>query len=47
MLWSYFKLHAPQQTTIEASVKNGKVVSLKVTPDSRRKGIIINSKFEL
>ena len=40
-----FKLHAPQQTVIEASVKNGKVVSLKVTPESRRKDIVLNSKF--
>jgi len=42
-----FKLHAPQQTTIEASVKNGKVIKIKVTPESRRKDIVINSKFEL
>lgn len=36
-----FKLHAPQQTTIEASVKNGKVVWLKVTPESRRRDVVI------
>jgi hypothetical protein len=42
-----FKLHAPQQTVIEASVKNGKVVSLKVTPESRRKDIVLNSKFRM
>ena len=42
-----FKLHAPQETVIEASVKNGKIVSLKVTPESRRKDIIVNSKFSL
>ncbi len=40
-----FKLHAPQNTVVEVSVKNGKVVSLKVTPESRRKDIILNSKF--
>jgi hypothetical protein len=40
-----FKLHAPQQTVIEASVKNGKVVSLKVTPESRRKDVVLNSNF--
>lgn len=40
-----FKLHAPQQTVIEASVKKGKVVSLKVTPESRRKDVILNPNF--
>jgi hypothetical protein len=30
-----FKLHAPQQTVIEASVRQGKVVSLKVVPERR------------
>jgi len=40
-----FKLHAPQQTVIEACVKNGKVVSLKVTPESRRKDIVLNPNF--
>jgi hypothetical protein len=36
-----FKLHAPQQTTVEASVKHGKIVSLKVTPESRRQDLVI------
>lgn len=40
-----FKLHAPQQTIIEARVKNGKVVSLKVTPESRRKDVVLNPDF--
>jgi hypothetical protein len=40
-----FKLHASQQTVIEASVKNGKVVSLKVTPESRRKDVVLNPAF--
>jgi hypothetical protein len=40
-----FKLHAPQQTIIEASVKDGKVVSLKVTPESRRKDVVLNPDF--
>lgn len=35
-----FKLHAPYQTTIEASLKNGKIEHLKVIPESRRKDII-------
>ena len=36
-----FKLHAPYQTTIEATVKNGKITALKVTPEERRKDVII------
>ena len=36
-----FKLHAPQQTTVECVVKRGKVVKLKVTPESRRKDVEI------
>jgi len=40
-----FKLHAPQQTTVEASVRNGKVVKLKVNPESRSKDIIKNPAF--
>jgi hypothetical protein len=40
-----FKLHAPQQTTVEASVKHGKVVDLKVTPESRRKDVVVNPVF--
>lgn len=40
-----FKLHAPQQTTVEASVKGGKVVSLKVTPEARRKDVVVNPEF--
>jgi len=42
-----FKLHAPQQTVVEASVKQGKIVSLKVTPESRRKDLVVNPDFEL
>ena len=36
-----FKLHAPKQTTIECQVKNGKIVKLAVTPESRRKDVVI------
>ncbi|MCX6964519.1 MAG: DUF5703 domain-containing protein [Verrucomicrobia bacterium] len=35
-----FKLHAPYQTTVEGRVENGKVVDLKVTPESRIKDIV-------
>jgi hypothetical protein len=37
-----FKLYAPQQTTVEVSVRNGKVVKLKVTPESRSKDIVLD-----
>jgi len=36
----HFKLHASGQTTIEGVLKNGKVESLKVIPESRRKDVI-------
>ena len=36
-----FKLHAPYNTIIEASVINGKIENLKVTPKSRMNDVII------
>jgi hypothetical protein len=36
----HFKLHAPYNTTVEATVKNGKVESLTVLPKEREKDII-------
>ncbi len=36
-----FKLHAPDQTTVEGRVVKGKVVVDKVTPESRRADIVI------
>lgn len=36
-----FKLCAPKSTTVEAVLKEGKVTMLKVTPESRRKDIVI------
>lgn len=41
-----FKLHAPRQTIVTASVKQGKIVSLKVSPESRRKDVVIPQEFE-
>jgi hypothetical protein len=35
-----FKLHAPSQTVVEAVLKGGKLVTLKVTPASREKDIV-------
>ncbi len=39
-----FKLHAPQRTTIEGVYRSGRVDSLKVTPKSRRKDVLV--KFQ-
>lgn len=36
-----FKLHAPQNTTVEAVLKNGKLTELNVLPESRKKDIVI------
>jgi hypothetical protein len=36
----HFKLHAPYNTTVEASVVNGKVQTLIVTPEERKKDVI-------
>lgn len=42
-----FKLHAPYQTTVKGVLKDGKVVSLTVTPESRRKDleILLSNSF--
>ncbi|MEI6949273.1 DUF5703 domain-containing protein [Paraflavisolibacter sp. H34] len=37
----HFKLHAPYNTTVEATMKDGKVTELKVLPESRKKDIIL------
>jgi len=36
-----FKLHAPQQTVLEGVYRDGKLVSLKVTPESRRADVVL------
>ncbi|KQM76635.1 hypothetical protein ASE74_19160 [Pedobacter sp. Leaf216] len=36
----HFKLYAPYQTTVEGSLKNGKLIDLKVLPASRKADII-------
>ncbi len=41
-----FKLHAPGKTTVECSVRAGKVVTMKVTPASRRKDVEIMRDFK-
>lgn len=37
----HFKLHAPYQTTVEATLKGGKVTQLVVLPESRRKDVVV------
>ena len=37
----HFKLHAPYNTTVEAEVKEGKMVSLKVIPEERRRDVVM------
>lgn len=39
-----FKLHAPMQTTVEGRVEGGKIVDLKVTPESRKKDVKIGRR---
>lgn len=41
-----FKLHAPFNTVVEASVRNGKIINLLVTPESRRKDVEVLNGFE-
>jgi hypothetical protein len=42
-----FKLHAPHQTVVEAKVRDGKIVSLIVTPETRLKDVVINPDVKL
>ncbi|WP_240768533.1 DUF5703 domain-containing protein [Olivibacter sp. XZL3] len=36
-----FKLHAPKRTTVEVEVKNGKIKKLIVSPENRRKDVVL------
>jgi Domain of unknown function (DUF5703) len=40
----HFKLHAPYNTTVEAELKNGKLVSLIVLPEERKKDVEVMLK---
>jgi hypothetical protein len=40
-----FKLHAPHQTVVEGTLRDGRLVALKVTPESRRKDLVIPPAF--
>jgi hypothetical protein len=35
-----FKLHAPRQTVVEGVYRDGKMQSLRVTPESRRSDVV-------
>ncbi|TGV04617.1 DUF5703 domain-containing protein [Flavivirga rizhaonensis] len=39
-----FKLNAPYETTVEATLKNGELIKLKVTPEFRKKDVVIHFK---
>ena len=41
-----FKLHAPYQTIVEGRVENGKLTDLKVTPETRRKDVVLGDEFK-
>jgi len=41
-----FKLHAPHRTIVEGRVKNGKLVDMRVTPESRREDVIVELQLE-
>lgn len=44
----HFKLHAPQNTKVEAELKDGKIVKLIVLPESRKRDVrILNSSLML
>ena len=40
----HFKLHAPYNTTVEAELKDGKMISLKVVPEERAKDVEVMLK---
>jgi len=42
-----FKLHAMQNTTVEGEVKDGKIIHLKVTPESRLKDVYPGTGWSL
>jgi hypothetical protein len=36
-----FRFHAPHQTIVEGQVRNGRIISLNVTPEERHQDVII------
>ncbi len=44
MYWdAEFKLHAPQQTIVSGTVRNGELVKYEIVPESRKKDVIIRT----
>jgi len=41
-----FKLHAPRQTVVEARITQGTITELRVTPESRRKDVVVASVLQ-
>lgn len=41
-----FKLYTSQQTEVSGIVKDGKLIELKVNPESRKKDIVVDPRFE-
>ena len=39
-----FKLHAPENTTVECRFENGEITSLVVLPESRAKDVLLPEK---
>ena len=39
-----FKLRAPYETVVEGNYRDGKLLSLRVTPESRQKDVVIGNK---
>jgi hypothetical protein len=39
-----FRLHAPHNTVVDAKVRGGRIVEWKVTPENRRKDVILMAK---
>ncbi len=37
----HFKLHAPYRTVVEGEYRDGELVNLSVTPESRRSDVVI------
>ena len=42
---THFKLHAPYETTVEVDLQGGKLKLLKVTPESRKKDVILSADY--
>jgi hypothetical protein len=41
-----FRLHAPEKTVVEGVYRDGQLISLKVTPESRRQDVLVGPAFK-